>query len=169
MCRFAARRLLCVIGRKKPTLSMTTPATCRFGRQRQRDRHRRQLDNRADCGRRSLLRLASSEGLLTHILAIDPGLRATGYAYFRKGHLVRAGLKQCKLVERGEIAAFIGRDLAIEFVNQPLDALIVEVPQVYQSRLMKGDPNDLVSVALVAGAVFQVPARVRRAVSPHQW
>lgn len=106
---------------------------------------------------------------MTHVLAIDPGLRATGYAYFRKAHLVRAGIKQCALPERADIAAVIGRELALDFLNQPLDALIVEVPQVYQPRLLKGDPNDLVSVALVAGCALQLPARVRRAVSPHQW
>jgi hypothetical protein len=105
---------------------------------------------------------------LSHILAIDPGLRATGYAYFRNGTLARCGLKRCKLTERAEIAAAIGRDFAVEFLR-PLDVLLVEVPQVYQPRFLKGDPNDLVSLALVAGAALQLPAKARRAVSPHQW
>ena len=105
---------------------------------------------------------------MTYVLAIDPGLRATGYAYFCDGVLVRAGLKRTKLTERADAAAYIGREFAVEFLK-PIDALVVEVPQVYQPRLMKGDPNDLVSVALVAGCVLQLPARVRRAVSPHQW
>lgn len=105
---------------------------------------------------------------MNHVLAIDPGLRATGYAYFCNGKLIRPGLKRCKLSERAEIAAYIARELAVEFLK-PLDALVVEVPQVYQPRLMKGDPNDLVSVALVAGAILQLPSIVRRVVSPHQW
>lgn len=105
---------------------------------------------------------------MTHVLAIDPGLRATGYAFFRGGNLASCGLIRCKLTERADIAAAIGRELALQFLR-PLDAIIIEVPQVYQSRLMKGDPNDLVSIALVAGAALQVPAKVRRAVSPHQW
>jgi len=106
--------------------------------------------------------------MLTYVLAIDPGLRATGYAYFCDGKLVRAGLKRSKLTERADAAASMGRELAVEFLK-PIDALVVEVPQVYQPRLMKGDPNDLVSVALVAGCVLQLPARIPKAVSPHQW
>ncbi len=105
---------------------------------------------------------------MSHILAIDPGLRATGYAYFRHGTLAQCGIKGSRARERAEAAAVIGRELAVEF-RRPLDALIVEVPQVYQARLLKGDPNDLVSVALVAGATLQLPALIRLAVSPHQW
>jgi hypothetical protein len=105
---------------------------------------------------------------LTHILAIDPGLRATGYAYFRNGTLARCGLKRCDLIDRAEIAAAIGREFAVEFLK-PLDALVVEVPQIYQPRFMKGDPNDLVNLALVAGSALQLPAKIRRAISPHQW
>lgn len=105
---------------------------------------------------------------MTHLLAVDPSLRATGYAYFRNGALARVGLKCTKLADRAEAAAWIGREFAVEFLR-PVDVLVIEVPQVYQARFLKGDPNDLVSIALVAGNILQVPATVRRVISPHQW
>lgn len=105
---------------------------------------------------------------MSHVLAVDPGLRATGYAYFRNGSLAKCGLHRSKLPDRAAAAAEIGREFALEFMR-PLDVLIIEVPQVYQARLMKGDPNDLVSITLVAGALLQLPAALRRVVSPHHW
>jgi hypothetical protein len=53
----------------------------------------------------------------------------------------------------------------------PPSAVVIEVPQVYQQRLQKGDPNDLIDVAVIAGiaagaaAPFAEPQLVR----PHKW
>lgn len=76
------------------------------------------------------------------LLAIDPGVRALGWAYFEDGRLVQAGLLRAKHIQ--------------EMVDQLwlLDlhpvSLVIERPQVYGGA--KFDPNDLVGLAVVAGA-----------------
>lgn len=64
------------------------------------------------------------------LLAIDPG-NDLGWALFDGGTLERAGLR-----------------------NPPVDAAhqaIIERPQVYRSSKSKGDPNDLITLAIGVG------------------
>lgn len=67
---------------------------------------------------------------MTVLLAIDPGV-STGCAVFRDGELADAWNGEPK------VAWF--------------DRVVIELPQVYTSRLMKGDPNDLITLAVRVG------------------
>lgn len=85
------------------------------------------------------------------VLAIDPG-RDTGWALLdAEGGLVRCGL--------GMPPEFVGR-------------VLVERPQVYQGRASKGDPNDLITLAIQVGRYTERYERtgcVVEHVLPHDW
>ena len=99
--------------------------------------------------------------------AVDPGVRCTGWALFSaEGVLVSCGaVKSPKGQPVAEVAGLVSERLFGGCAPLPV---VVELPQVYRSSRSKGDPNDLVAVATIAGAVA---AQADRAVyvSPHQW
>lgn len=68
------------------------------------------------------------------MLAIDPGKRASGWAWFEGGVLVRAGY---------------GRPTVLSPL--PLQQLVIEIPSVRRLGKSRGDPNDLIAVAFAAG------------------
>lgn len=84
-------------------------------------------------------------------LAIDPG-RDTGWALLdTSGILVQCGL--------GVPPAFIGQ-------------VIIERPQIYRGRASKGDPNDLITLAIQVGRYterYDVPGGSVEHVLPHDW
>jgi hypothetical protein len=77
-----------------------------------------------------------------NLLAIDPG-KATGWAYFDKETLVSCGV--LKFNPHPEYFSFM------EY--RRFSKIIIEKPKIYPVRQWKGDPNDLISVALIAGWV----------------
>jgi hypothetical protein len=100
------------------------------------------------------------------ILGIDPGLRACGVAEHHDG------------VWRTETIRPQARDL-VERVREILDhfrvqiglpdLVVIELPQVYQGHLQKGDPNDLIKLAVLVGAItalFICPVLLP---TPTQW
>jgi hypothetical protein len=114
------------------------------------------------------------------LVCIDPGLRACGAALFVDGELVRAGAVRGPTVGRGPDvwAAYAG--LVEGWVGDAAPgALLVEQMKVYVQG--KGDPDDLLELAGIAGAIVgrlsgwtasgvrardwngQVPAPIRRA------
>ncbi len=91
-------------------------------------------------------------------LAIDPGV-STGWAYFDADHkLVRCGA---------------GDDVPpIEGHLSPVHVLVIERPQIYTARQMKGDPNDIVTLALQAGGyMYRFKAQGAKVVTvlPGEW
>lgn len=76
------------------------------------------------------------------MLAIDPGVHTIGWARFSAYRLTACGL------ERGDSMLALLRGFRVDDVT----TLVVEIPQVYSRG--RGDPNDLVDIALVAGAVI---------------
>lgn len=89
------------------------------------------------------------------LLAIDPGLD-TGWAVFDDDKkLIACGLGQPNALD----GAFT-RDA------------VIERPQVYSQRLMKGDPNDLITLAIQVGQ-YKERLEARGAyvtlVKPHAW
>lgn len=66
-------------------------------------------------------------------LYIDPGKHASGWALFENQLLRRAGFSPPKLFSL--------------YVNE----ITIERPQVYAPSRSKGDPNDLIDLAIVAG------------------
>jgi hypothetical protein len=85
------------------------------------------------------------------IIAVDPGVNEAGVALFEDGELVAAWLS------RGcgwhSTSRQVCSDVSGRFSPYALDEIVIEAPQIYKQRLLKGDPNDLVDVALCAGAV----------------
>ena len=93
------------------------------------------------------------------IVAVDPGVNFCGAALFTEaGELCFAWLE-----ENGPRAIHARVKRAYGATSA-----IVEVPQVYARSASKGDPNDLIDVALVAGGVVALfdPVRVVR---PREW
>lgn len=98
------------------------------------------------------------------VIAIDPG-QWSGVAYFQDGLLTRADL-----VGKGEQnISFYAREI-LE-VGAGTEA-VIEIPQVYQQRQWKGDPNDLISVAYIAGifgAWIYAKSGDVTLIRPHDW
>lgn len=102
---------------------------------------------------------------MSRLISIDPGRAGLGWASFVDDRLYSVGLIACHegLVLAAEILANI--------MKVRPEAVVIEVPQVYQQRQQKGDPNDLIDVAVIAGiaagaaAPFVEPQLVR----PHKW
>lgn len=96
-------------------------------------------------------------------IGIDPSVTCTGVAIFNEGRYVHAYVSEARTVaEACAKAAGLGdvlrklvdggllpRDAALRFA--PI-AFVVELPRVYPTSKQKGDPNDLIAVAAVAGA-----------------
>ena len=85
------------------------------------------------------------------LVAVDPGVHACGVAVFRDTKLERAAY-----VESGggplQLRDAVKHWLAL---TEPA-RLVVEKPQVYQARLQKGDPNDLIDLAVVVGTMLTI-------------
>jgi hypothetical protein len=112
------------------------------------------------------------------LLAIDPGLRGCGVACFRDtgpaegiAELLRAGYaagspnavrSEAWLTTVRAVKEFVGSDRVTE--------LVVELPQVYRFSRSKGDPNDLIQLAAVVGALCEAfaPAQ-QRIYLPAEW
>lgn len=91
-------------------------------------------------------------------LCIDPGARAVGYATLRDGRVEQAGYFRFATHHAlGIWARAFGAD-----------AVVVERPRVYPMQRQVGDQNDLISVALTAGA-SATAAPVIRYVVPRDW
>jgi hypothetical protein len=84
---------------------------------------------------------------MTSLLAIDPGKRHCGWAYFQDGQLLGCG------VIEGKDPLAVAQNL-VEFTDIPLqvDTLVIENQQVYGGRI-KTDPNDLLPLAQCVGAI----------------
>lgn len=103
-------------------------------------------------------------------LAIDPGTKATGWAVFDGRKLSMAGLLRAK------DAAHMAQELALLSSSLRLPAayygLYIERPQVYSRYRTQADPNDLIGVALVAGAALGIFSPFAQGVSmprPMDW
>ena len=95
------------------------------------------------------------------LVAVDPSSRATGWATYAGQELTACGLIR-------------GHDTLdmIEAIRGDLPhglPAIIELPKVYQQSRQKGDPNDLIHVAAVAGACALVCTPPIRFVLPREW
>jgi hypothetical protein len=100
------------------------------------------------------------------LIAIDPGKAGLGWAAFEGGRLIETGL-----IANGSLSeAFrVLKEVCAKY--RPGDA-VIEIPQVYQQRLQKGDPNDLITVAVIAGiaAASFLPYGIEpQLVRPSRW
>jgi len=86
------------------------------------------------------------------LLAVDPGLRTTGYALFNAGELVQCGLWEIEKKKSLEECVWTIAKKSKVF-SKHVDKLIIEIPQIYRQRYWMGDPNDLITVAIIVGTV----------------
>lgn len=80
-----------------------------------------------------------------NILAIDPGKHFFGYAFFRWGSLLHAGSEK---VEK------IG-SVSLELKDYGAIQLVLERPEVYRQRALKGDPKHLIDLGITLGRVVE--------------
>jgi len=91
------------------------------------------------------------------LLAIDPGFAeksGTGFAWFVEDTLVRVG---CVGTPPGDLRArahAIG--LAFQAEMENAERIVIELPRIYPLARQKGDQNDLVDLAYLAGALDSV-------------
>jgi hypothetical protein len=100
------------------------------------------------------------------LIAIDPGKAGLGWAAFEGGRLIETGL-----IANGSLSEAFRVLKEVCLKHRPGDA-VIEIPQVYQQRLQKGDPNDLITVAVIAGiaaAAFLPYGIEPQLVRPHKW
>lgn len=98
------------------------------------------------------------------LVAVDPGTSVVCFATFEGGRLTLVSA-----LRRESVEEMIGalRDLRTDGTGP--GEVVVEVPQVYPSSRAKGNPNDLIRVALAAGGAAVAVGGVVRLVRPHEW
>jgi len=98
---------------------------------------------------------------MDRLIAFDPGAHTAAWATFDGGLLMRCGIEQEPL----------GRALGQRFASIAA-RVVIELPQVYQQRAWRGDPNDLIAVAVTVGRIMQTfegTAGETSVVLPHTW
>lgn len=115
------------------------------------------------------------------ILSIDPGVHACGAAIFgtTTGNDLRwAGLVKNRveasplnptyhqMIWCGMVDAVAEKVRALDFTP---DRMALELPQIYVASRSKGDPNDLILLTGVVGALTQWFAGMTFLYLPHQW
>lgn len=107
------------------------------------------------------------------ILAIDPGLRGCGVAAFGSELVFCAYPRNPEARARGPGAWWSMAQAVYQAVvdaNVPLPrTLVVEVPQVYAGSKQKGDPNDLIQLAGVLGALTGLFRCATVGYAPREW
>jgi hypothetical protein len=99
------------------------------------------------------------------LLSIDPGVTSCGVAAWdNEGRLVRAELVQ------GDTWQKTVQGIVDTSLNNHPD-LAIEKPQVYTQNKLKGDPNDLIDLAVVVGAIVGVFGLTTRVTlyRPSEW
>lgn len=102
------------------------------------------------------------------MVSVDPGVKAAGVAVFEDKELTAAWLERGK----GWLETAQGIYASIE-TRYPTEVVlrtewIVEIPQVYTQDKLKGDPNDLIQLALVAGGLGTLVGGIKTYL-PRQW
>ncbi len=101
------------------------------------------------------------------VVTVDPGCRGCGVTYWYEARLTAAAyiknpvLKGQDAMSASVLAEKVGMWVRENATTKKLSGifaadifrLVVEVPRIYPAGSQKGDQNDLIGVALVAGAV----------------
>jgi hypothetical protein len=80
-----------------------------------------------------------------YLIAIDPG-RIFGMAIFKKGVLYKTFEEKNR--------AFVNTALGLELFGKQVSSkfrFVIELPQIYPIRKWKGDPNDILDIAVFVG------------------
>jgi hypothetical protein len=105
--------------------------------------------------------------MILPLLSCDPGKRHAGFALWTPtGPRDTWELQAAKLEEFDHPVE--ASAAAVGFVGGHFQAA-VEVPQVYSAGFSRGDPNDLIDITLVAGAVLGAADRSSIWFKPREW
>lgn len=97
------------------------------------------------------------------VYSFDPGVKVLAHARFEDRVLVHCAISRADSIE-------VMLTKTHPFGSESPDVCVVEKPQVYPQRHWRGDPNDLISIALVAGAVARAYGQKSLVlVKPHDW
>jgi hypothetical protein len=104
------------------------------------------------------------------LVAVDPGLHNCGVSVWSAdGRLLEARLVKNTVEMPGPLnAGPMARAVAAEVPLCDCD-LVIEVPQVYPYGQGKGNPNDLIDLAAVAGACMGLAGGLVTYYLPRQW
>jgi hypothetical protein len=105
---------------------------------------------------------------MSWLFSFDPAAAHVGWAVFANQRLAFCGLERGEPI--GEAIGILADKITPNAWSEGL-RIVVEVPQVYQQRSWRGDPNDLISVALTAGRIAQAfeSHAIAELVRPHAW
>jgi hypothetical protein len=103
---------------------------------------------------------------MNQILAIDPGLRSCGAAWNdTDGTVHTLTVRPASRSIRDRY-----REIVMALPERGWDLLVIELPQVYQGAKQKGDPGDLISLAvLVGGLLCTIGAHRAELIKPAAW
>lgn len=121
--------------------------------------------------------LSPADLLTKNVLSFDPGARHPAAAVFVRGVLRAASrvklpgaFAKLPLGQRAHNIAFLTEAWARAQVFGSIDVVVYELPQVYRGRKNKGDPNDLIMLAVIAGEVAgRFPKAHVIEVTPRRW
>jgi hypothetical protein len=82
------------------------------------------------------------------LIAVDPG-KHTGIAVFEGNRL-----RNIFLITNDSLQLYI-QDLVLICAGLPPDRAVIEMPKIYDRKQWKGDPNDLMKVAFLAGIIHR--------------
>lgn len=103
------------------------------------------------------------------MIAIDPGRRALGWAWFEARELFGLGLVRGK---SGEGAVDLAQRAAAAIRAETggrLSHVVYERMQVYTVQRQKGDQNDLIELAEIGGGVAALLSSTSAPVLPREW
>lgn len=99
------------------------------------------------------------------VYAIDPGVKVIGISKFRTGRLIEVRMIRAKSLEKMISHMRVGWLWDFDANHR----VILEQPVVYDRRAWKGDPNDLVKVAIAGGAAAAALNGEVEFVTPQRW
>lgn len=112
---------------------------------------------------------------MSNLLSIDPGVNGCGVAVFsgESNHLLWAGyVKNSGTGVRNMVDAVdtkLCKILEPPYTETWPNKLAIELPQVYLASRSRGDPNDLIQLALVVGGFEMWFDGLVFKLLPHQW
>ena len=108
--------------------------------------------------------------MTSRVLAIDPGRRALGWAWFEERELFGLGLVRGKAGEGAvDLAQRTAATIYAEIGLAAPTHVVYERMQVYSGQRQKGDQADLIELAEIGGGVAALLAATSTPVLPRTW
>lgn len=107
---------------------------------------------------------------MNNTLSVDPGVNGCGIAVWNDDNLlVWAGYVKNSGTGVRKMVDSVGAKLWEKFGTDRCHKLAIEMPQVYMASRSRGDPNDLVELALVVGGFEMWFDGIVFKYKPHSW